>query len=429
MEISRRRILQVSLLGMAGAAAGSIVAACSSKDNPTGGDSKDLVMWYWSGGLSEKVVADVAAQFPDIRFTATQIGGNFKEKLVTTITSRQFLPDITGIKGEDIAYFMSQENQFLDLRELGADALKSEYLEWKWAQGSSPDGKLIGFPIDIGPTALYYRIDIFEQAGLPTDPAEVGAALATWDDFFEAGVQLRAAVPTSYPVVEAASIYKNALGQTTKRYVDPNNTFIGDQDHVREAWETAVTAVRLGLSGKVAAGGQDYNAAVANGVFPSIVGPAWLALDIKSAAESSSGQWRVAPMPSGPANEGGSFLSIPKSSGNPTKAFEIITWLLNVENQGRGFTDAALFPSAPAAYDLPELTGPDEFFGGQKTIEVFGAAAENIPVAYESAHDAAIQESYLAELANVESSGKDPETAWNDAVAAGKDVAERLGVG
>lgn len=428
MELSRRRVLQISLLGVAGAAVGSVAAACSSESATPSGDSKDLVMWYWSGGLSDKVIADIPGQFTDIRFTATPIGGSFKEKLVTTITSRQFLPDITGIKGEDIAYFMSQEGQFLDLRELGADDLKSQYLDWKWKQGSTPDGKLIGFPIDIGPTGLYYRTDIFEQAGLPTEPAAVGAALSTWDAFFEAGVKIRKAVPTSYPVVEAASIYKNALGQTTKRYVDPSNKFIGDQDHVRKSWDTAVKAVQLGLSGKVASGGQDYNAAVSNGVFPSIVGPAWLALDIKSAAETSSGKWRVAPMPGGPANEGGSFLAIPKSSGNPKKAFEIIKWLLNPENQARGFTDAALFPSAPAAYKLPALTEPDEFFGGQKTIEVFGPAAEKIPVAYESTNDAAIQEPYLAELSNIESSGKSPDTAWSDAVAAGKKIAERLGV-
>jgi cellobiose transport system substrate-binding protein len=423
MELSRRRLLQASLLGMAGAAVGA-ATACSSTTATPSGDSKDLSLWYWSGGLSDKVVANVSTQFSDITFKATQIGGDFKEKLVTTITGRQFLPDITGIKGEDIAYFMSQQNQFLDLRELGADDLKSQYLEWKWKQGSTSDGKLIGFPIDIGPTALYYRTDIFAKAGLPTEPADVATAMPTWDAFFEAGAKIRKAVPTSYPVVEAASIYKNALGQTTKRYVDPNNKFIGDQDHVRQAWNTAVKAVQLGLSGKTAAGGQDYNAAVNTGVFPSIVGPAWLAGDIKS----SSGKWRVAAMPGGPANEGGSFLAITKNSGNPKKAFEIIKWLLSPENQGQGFTDAALFPSAPAAYKLPALTGPDEFFGGQKTIEVFGPAAEKIPVAYESAHDTAVQESYLAELANIESNGKNPDTAWTDAVAAGKKVAERLGV-
>src|SRR6266545_4119445 len=197
MELSRRRLLQAGLLGMAGVAVGATGVGCSSGDKASSEDSKNLSLWYWSGGLSDKVVADVPTKFPDITFKATQIGGDFKQKLVTTITSRQFMPDITGLKGEDIAYFMSQQNQFLDLNKLGADALKSQYLEWKWKQGSTPDGKLIGFPIDIGPTALFYRADVYEKAGLPFEPADVAAAMPTWDAYFDAGVKLKKAIPTA----------------------------------------------------------------------------------------------------------------------------------------------------------------------------------------------------------------------------------------
>jgi cellobiose transport system substrate-binding protein len=430
MELSRRRLLQVSLLGMAGAAFGG-TAACGGdgKDKATpSGDSKSLALWYWPGGLSEKVLADVPKQFADISFNATKIGDDFKAKLVTTITSRQFLPDITGLKGEDIAYFMSQEGQFLDLRDLGADDLKGQYLEWKWKQGSTPDGKQIGFPIDIGPTALYYRADVYEKAGLPTEPADVAAAMSTWDQFFEAGVKLKAAVPKAFMVVDASQVFGMAVGQSDKRYVDASNKFIGDQDHIRRAWDLAVKTVELGIDGKTTSGGQDFNAALGAGTLPSVLGAAWMALDIKSAAEKTSGKWRVAPMPDGPANVGGSFLAITKNSGNPKKAFEIIKWILSPENQARAFTDAALFPSAPATYAMPALTGPEEFFGGQATIDVFGAAAKNIPVAYESPHDVAVGAPFLRELTNIEAKGKSPEAAWNDAVAEAKKIGERLGV-
>ena len=74
-------------------------------------------------------------------------------------------------------------------------------------------------------------------------------------------------------------------------------------------------------------------------------------------------------MPGGPANHGGSFLAIPKACRQPREAFEIISWILDPANQARGFTDAALFPSAPAATSCRQLTGRDAFFGGQKTIE------------------------------------------------------------
>ncbi|GFJ89589.1 ABC transporter substrate-binding protein [Phytohabitans rumicis] len=254
------------------------------------------------------------------------------------------MPDITGIKGEDIAYFMGQAGQFLDLNTLGAGDLKSQYLEWKWKQGSTTDGKLIGFPIDIGPTALFYREDIFKKAGLPSEVADVTAATSTWDAFFEQGAALKKALPGTFMVGEAAEVFDMAVGQTTKRYADADKKFIGDQEHIRNAWDLATKAVALGISFKVASGGQDANAAWNQGTLPAKLGAAWVALDIKSAAEKTSGKWRVVPMPGGPANQGGSFLAIPKSSGNPKKAFEIITWMLNADNQARGYTDAALFP-------------------------------------------------------------------------------------
>ncbi|GLI00796.1 ABC transporter substrate-binding protein [Phytohabitans aurantiacus] len=429
MTISRRRLLQAGLFTVATAAVGAS-AACGGDDESgsTGGDSKDLSLWYWSGGLSEKVVADVSTQFSDITFKATQVGGSFKDKLVTTITSRQFMPDITGIKGEDIAYFMGQAGQFLDLNELGAGDLKSQYLEWKWKQGSTPDGKLIGFPIDIGPTALFYRADIFKKAGLPSEVADVTAAMSTWDAFFDNGAKLKKALPGTFMVGEAVEVYDMAVGQSTKRYADADKKFIGDQEHIRRAWDLATKAVQLGISFKVASGGQDANAAWNQGTLPAKLGAAWVAGDIKSAAEKTSGNWRIAPMPDGPANQGGSFLSIPKSSGNPKKAFEIITWLLNADNQARGYTDAGLFPAAPAAYKMSALTSPDEFFGGQVTIDVLGAAAEKIPIAYESEYDSVLREPFAAELSNVETKGKDPEAAWNDAVSAAKKAGERVGV-
>src|SRR6266542_2361006 len=370
MELSRRRLLQAGLLGMAGAAVGA-TAACGKEKKAPGGQSKNLALWYWPDGLSDKVVADVPKQFSDITFNATKIGGDFKQKLVTTITSRQFLPDITGIKGEDIAYFMTQAGQFLDLRDLGAGDLKSQYLEWKWKQGSTPDGKQIGFPIDIGPTALFYRRDVYEKAGLPTEPKDVAAAMSTWEGYFDAGVKLKQAVPKAFMVSDAAEVFGMAVGQSDKRFVDASNRFIGDQQHIRRAWDLA----------------------------------------IKSAAKDTTGKWRVAPMPDGPANVGGSFLAITKGSGNPKKAFEIVKWLLSPENQARGYTDSTLFPSSPATYKMPALTGPDEFFGGQVTIDVFGPAAEKIPVAYESPHDSTVKAPYETELGNIESKGKNTEAA------------------
>ena len=45
------------------------------------------------------------------------------------------------------------------------------------------------------------------------------------------------------------------VGQGTDRYISRENTFIGDQDHIRTAWDTAVKAITLRGSTRKITGG------------------------------------------------------------------------------------------------------------------------------------------------------------------------------
>ena len=429
MMLSRRRMLQIGLTGAAGVSVAGL-GACSTTaktGNSASSSAKTSALWYWGGGLSDQVVADAAKHFASqTTVKPSVIGGDFKQKLLTTMASHKFIPDITGIKGEDIASFLPQASQFVDLNTLGADKVASQFLPWKWQQGSTQDGKLIGYPIDIGPTAMFYRVDMFAKAGLPTDPTAVGTQLSTWDAYFEAGRALRKAYPKAYLINNLGSIFGVVIGQNTKRFVDENNKFIGDQDHVRTAWDTAVKAYTLGVDAKI--NDDSWNAAVGNGTLATELGAAWHALDISQAAPATKGKWRVAAGPAAGANIGGSFLAIPKGGANSDLAFGIVEWILSPANQARGFTDAALFPSTPASYTLPALTAPDPFFGGQSTIGVFSASAEKTPHAYQAPSDAAVGAPYYNELVNIETKGKKPDTAWRAAVSAAKQIAKRQGV-
>ncbi|MBP2326494.1 cellobiose transport system substrate-binding protein [Kibdelosporangium banguiense] len=429
MELSRRRLIQLGTLGIAGAAFGGTAACSTSTAGGSGGGGNAMDMWYWADGLSKNVVDEAVKQFGEVTLKPQQIGGNFKEKLVTTMASGdQFVPDITGIKGEDFASFAPQADRFVNLLDLGAGPLAGQYLDWKWRKGMTKDGKLIGFPIDIGPTAMFYRRDVFAKAGLPAEPAQVAAQMSTWEDYFAAGVQLKKAVPNAFMVSEAWSVFNLVVGQSQARYIDQSERFIGDQEHIRRAWDLTVRAIQLGIDGKVQANTPDWNAGLAGGTIPSQTGPAWVAADLKSAAKDTTGKWGVALGPGGAANVGGSFLAVTKKCAKPDVAFKIISWILSPDNQAKGFTDSALFPSSPSTYTMPALTAPDPFFGGQVTTEVFGAAAKKIPVQYESPNDQAVSAPYATELTNVEANGKDPGAAWTDAVDQAKKIAQRLGV-
>ena len=407
------------MLGVAGLAVGGTVAACGGSSG-SGGSAASLTLWYWSGGLSPKVVSDAVTHFKSqTKLTASVIGGDFKQKLLTTMTSRRYVPDITGLKGEDIASILPDADRFVDLNTLGAAKLKSQYLTWKWEQGMTADGKLIAFPIDIGPTALYYREDLFGQAGLPTDPDTVAAQMKTWDEYFAAGVELHKALPKTFLIDNAGDVFTAAVGQGGTRFIDQNGKFVGDQDHIRTAWDTAVKPITLGIDAKI--NDNSWNGNVSNGTIGSVIGAAWHALDIEQAAPKLTGKWRVAAAPSGPADIGGSFLAIPTECADPALAFQILTWLVNPTNQAQGFTDEALFPSTPATYAMSALTSGDPYFGGQKTIDVFGPAAKAIPVQYTAAADSAVSAPYYNQLINVEN-GKSSDACWTAAVGQAKQI-------
>ncbi|GGT91426.1 ABC transporter substrate-binding protein [Streptomyces coeruleorubidus] len=426
MRLSRRGLLRAGLAGTAATALGGLATGCAV---PAGSTGRNMVLWYWSGGLSDTVVKEAKARYgSDVSLKAQQIGGYYRSKLITTMAGRAHIPDIAGLKGEDMASYLPNADQFVDLRTLGAEKFKGQYLDWKWQQGIADDGSLVGFPIDVGPVVHFYQTAVFEKAGLPYEPADVSRELDTWEKFFAAGEQLKKRVRGAFLLTDVGSVFEMSLGQGTTRFVDKDRNFIGAGEHVRACWDRAVQAKRRGLVSDIVSGTPDWNSAAERGLLPSQINASWAAGDIKLGLPKTKGKWRVANCPGGPSNVGGSFLAITKACRDPERAFEIITWILNPSNQAQGFVDAGLFPSTPASYSMKKLREPDPFFGGQITMDVFGPAAEKIPVAYNSPYDIALGQPIRDEIKNVGVLGKDPEKAWRDAMSKCRRIADHLGV-
>jgi len=424
--LSRRGLLRAGLAGTAATALGGLASGCAV---PTGSTGRAMVLWYWDGGLGDTVIDKARARYDStVDLKAVKIGGYYRSKLITTMAGRAHVPDIAGLKGEDMASYLPNADQFVDLRTLGADRYKSQYLPWKWDQGIADDGSMIGFPIDCGPVAHLYQYEVFRKAGLPYEPADVSRELDTWEKFFAAGEQLRERIPGTSLLTDVNSVFENVVQQGSKRYVDKDRAFIGDQEHVRAAWALAVEAKRRGLVSDLVTGTPDQLSAVEDGKLPSQLGASWATYDLKNGVPKTKGRWRVADMPVRPANNGGSFLSITKACREPERAFGIIAWMLNASNQAQGYVDAGLFPSTPASYGLKQLREADPFFGGQVTTDVFGPAAQKIVVAYNSPFDVALGQPIKDEIKNVGVLGKDPKKAWSDAMSKCRRIAQHLGV-
>ncbi|MBO0781403.1 MAG: carbohydrate ABC transporter substrate-binding protein, partial [Ktedonobacteraceae bacterium] len=281
------------------------IAACGGPN-----DGKiHLTLWYWNRSISDKLIAQVSQQFPNVVLDAVKIN-DYDNKVRTSMAGHHGVPDIMGINSNISTYF-PDEDQFVDLRSLGADDVKSEYLPWKWNLGVASDGKMIGFPMDTGPTALFYRADIFQQAGLPTDPDQVSQQIKTWDDYLQAGLKIKQATNgKSFLVDSSASIYSQMKAQSPKQYFTTSGQYIGDQQFMKNFWDEAVKADKMGVTAKITQWTNEWNKGVSSGLISTFVGAVWMKQVLQDAAPDTAGKWRIARAPGGDGNNGGSFLAV-----------------------------------------------------------------------------------------------------------------------
>ncbi|GCF11108.1 extracellular solute-binding protein [Dictyobacter arantiisoli] len=378
-------------------------------------DKVTVTLWYWNRSLDDNLLAQVGRRFPQINFRALKIGGSYDTRLRTALAGQANIPDLVGMNANIASYF-PDENQFVDLRTLGATALQAGYLPWKWRQAVAPDQRVIALPMDTGPIALFYRTDLFRQAGLPTDPAAVAAHLKSWDDYIRAGIQMKQATQGAIHLFDNINaVFNQIMAQSPMQYFAAPDRYIGDQSQVRRAWDYAARIHQLDLSAKATSYSTDWSAALSSGSVASFVGGVWLKRRLFDSASNTAGKWRIAPAPGGPGNSGGSFLAVTKASQHPQQAFEIAKWLLSAQNQSISYRDNGLYPSALASLSSPTLAQPEPFFGGQVTTHIFSQIAKHIQPVYTNSQSDVVQNVLQRGLTSIEMQNADPQSAWQDA--------------
>ena len=352
-----------------------------------------------------------------IEETSIEFEQDYYQALQTHLAGGAGLSDIQGIEVARIAEVtQTQADKWVDLNEFGAEELADNFFPWKWEAGRTADGATIGLGTDTGPQAICYRTDLFAKAGLPTDRDELSALWEDWDDFIASGEQYMANAPEGAAFVDSASgLYNAIIGQSETQYYDEEGTPIYDSNPVvKEAWDTAVTAIQAGLTAKLEQFDQAWNQAFANGGFATIACPAWMIGYIKGqAGDAGAGKWDVASIPGDGGNWGGSYLSIPAASENHEAAYALLEWLTAPEQQIKMWTDAQHFPSSStAAADGAVAAATDEYFSNAPIGEIFKESADDLPIATLGPKDGVIKDTISQGLNRVDQQGEDPDEAW-----------------
>ncbi|MET8763489.1 ABC transporter substrate-binding protein [Lentzea sp. NPDC004782] len=410
------------------------VTACGSGSatNQTADGKTELTVATFNEFGYEDLFKEYEAAHPDVKITQRKSGqaAPHHENLFTKLGAGSGLADVEAIEEGYLSQVMSKAGQFNDLKEIGPkDATSDRWLKWKADAATTKDGKLIGYGTDIGPLAMCYRKDLFEKAGLPSDPEAVKALFATWDSYFAAGDQFIAKSGGVAWFDSSAQIFNAMHNQHEVGYFDKSDKLVVESNPAIKAdWDAVTKAVAKGQSAKLAAWSNEWNTGFKLGSFATKTCPSWMLGVIETqAGPENKGKWAVTDaFPNGGGNWGGSYLTVPKQSKNAKKAAELAAWLTAPEQQIKAFQAKGTFPSQVKALEAPALLEKtNAYFGDIKAGALFAAQAKKVAAAqYKGPKDGQIQDNVFSPALQSQEQGKSADEAWKTAVAEAQKAAK-----
>ncbi|GGU45104.1 sugar ABC transporter substrate-binding protein [Lentzea flava] len=403
--------------------------ACSSGEATQNGKTELTIATFNEFGY-EDLLKEYEAAHPDVKLTQrkTGQGAPHHQNLFTKLGAGSGLADIEAVEEGYLSQVMDKASQFNDLKEIGPN-VDNRWLKWKTDAATTKDGKLIGYGTDIGPLAMCYRKDLFEKAGLPSDPEAVKSLFATWDSYFAAGDQFIAKSGGVAWFDSASQVFNAMHNQHELGYFDKSDKLVVESNPAIKADWTAVTnAVAKGQSAKLVAWSNEWNSGFKAGAFATKTCPSWMLGVIEAqAGPENKGKWAVTEaFPNGGGNWGGSYLTVPKQGKNAKKAAELAAWLTAPEQQIKAFKAKGTFPSqVQALKDSALLEQTNAYFGDIKAGALFAAQAQKVAQAqYKGPKDGQIQENVFSPALQSVEQGKSADEGWKTAVAEAQKVAK-----
>lgn len=343
-----------------------------------------------------------------------------RQNLMTGLAGGAGLADIEAAEVAWFAELLEYEDSFVDLTD---PDLEGRWLDWKVEAATAPSGKIIGYGTDIGPEAMCYRADLFEQAGLPTDRDEVAELLdGDWDTYFEVGQEFTEATGIPW--------YDGAIGTFNGMVQQLENPYEIDGEPVPLDQNTDVKAIydmlvdNQDISAGLGQWSEDWTASFQGDGFATMLCPPWLTGVIEGNASGVEG-WDIANVfPGGGGNWGGSYLLVPEQGDHTEEAAKLAAWLTAPEQQVKAFESIGAFPSTnDALTDENLLAHEDEFFNNAPSGEIFSDRAQAIEVQPTYGPNFFLINTVVADaITRWDVEGGDPANSWEQALSEFKEA-------
>ncbi|MEU6404319.1 ABC transporter substrate-binding protein [Streptomyces sp. NPDC046985] len=410
-----------SLAAATGLTALVALAGCSSASAGSGGDTTLTVATFTDFGY-KPLIAQYEKTHPGVKVNVriSQLDQHHNS-LATQLSSGSGAADVVAIEEGYLPKFRQVKDKFVNLAAYGGLKRKSEYLPYKWAQGTADGGRFVlGYGTDVGGLAICYRRDLFQQAGLPTDREAVGRLWPTWDAYFKTGDAFKGKVKDHAWFDSAGNVFSAMMNQTEVGFFDTSDSYVADSNpNVRKFFSDTAQAAARGQSADLVPFTQQWNAGIKQGKMATITCPAWMTGLIQTAAgEEGKGKWDIASVPGGGGNWGGSFLTVPKQGKHVKQAAELAAFLTSADSEKKIFQGpAGSLPSLTDALSDPAVRDARQpYFDDAPTGAIFAASAKDLKPSYRGTKDQQVRIPFGNALQLVEQRKASPDDAWHKAL-------------
>ncbi|GAA4918204.1 ABC transporter substrate-binding protein [Streptomonospora salina] len=407
---------------MLGSGALLLATACGGGgDSADGGEINLVLDTFGTPGYNARIQA-FEEEHPDVTIEERNVAdvADYTPQLQQNLAAGSGAGDVVMVEEANVAQFYAQSDQFVDLNDHNGAELEDNFLPWKWDQGHNSDGALLGLGTDIGSMSMCYNMPLFEDAGLPTDPEELGESWETWDDFIASGEEFMDAETGASFVSTVQPYFRAVLAQKGgEPYQNRDGELIIEQQQsTRDAYDTVTEMADVGLSGSLQIWSEEWNAGIQNNAFATLPCPAWMLGTLEdTAGDEGTNQWNVASVPGEGGNWGGSFLSVPSQTENQDMAIELAKFLTSKEGQLSAWEEANLLPSNPEALKDPKVTEFTRgYFNDAPVGEIFSATALELEPIYFGPDTQAIDDGFRSAVESVEQGQASPEEGWEAAL-------------
>ena len=392
-------LLLVSVTIMISACSGGNKTEQTVVDLPTIDANTETELNVWGWNVAAKALIETAKTFnekyPKIKINVQEFGGppQLYEKAGVVLSSGQGIPDVMQIESDFIqTYVETYPQRFLDLKTLAPADIDSKVDPSKVPTSYDTEGRLTSIPWDSGPVVVYYREDLFKQAGIDVNTIE------TYDDLIKAGKDLQAKLPnvklTGFSFTQDDGIWRTLMVQNNTYYLDTNGNITLSSPKAIESMQMVKRLIDEGLVLNTVNWDTGIRAHK-NGEIAISFNGGWWGGTMKDQMPEMKGKWKAMKMPAytkggvRASSLGGSTLTV--TATDPIK--QAAAWafvehsLLNTDSQLLMYEKYGLFPSYLPAYEDERFKQPDPYFGNQNYNELLGEVTKNIPPALYNSDD------------------------------------------